>query len=189
MEIRIRETGAVVNEREFRELHENVSFPAVLDTTTLNDYGADVVLEAPAPTTTTYQTAQRNGVVQDALGNWVWAWMIRDWTQEEIDAYNQKKALETQTEASRQIQLLLDNTALEHGYDSIISLCTYSNSTNAKWASEGQYGCNFRDACWSKAEEIQDAVIAGNWPTTGAGQLPTVAQVLAEMPAVSWPIN
>jgi len=100
-----------------------------------------------------------------------------------------EQSTRTQQAASAAIQTLLDTTAQTHGYDSIISLCTYSSSANPKWATEGQYGVSFRDACWEKAQEIQDAVIAGNWPTTGAGQLPTVEQVLAEMPVVSWPTN
>lgn len=86
MEIRIQETGAVVTEHEFRAMHPNVSFPAVLSATTLDDFGADVVLAAPTPSVTETQTAYRNGVVQDGLGNWVCAWTVRDLTAEEIEA-------------------------------------------------------------------------------------------------------
>jgi transposase-like protein len=84
MEIRIRETGQVVSENEFRAMHPNTSFPAVLSADVLNDFGADAVLAAPATAVTETQTSQRNGVVQDALGNWVHAWSVRELTAEEI---------------------------------------------------------------------------------------------------------
>ena len=36
------------------------------------------MLEAPKPTAGAYQTVARNGVEQDAKGNWVTAWAVRD---------------------------------------------------------------------------------------------------------------
>lgn len=89
--------------------------------------------------------------------------------------------LSVQATALVAIQQLLDNVAMAHGYDSMERLCSYSQSTHAKWASEGAYGIQYRDACWLAAQSIHDAVNAGQ------RTLPTVAEVLAEMPAVEWP--
>lgn len=86
-EVRIRATGEVVTEQAFRAMHPRTSFPRVLTTEIFHDFGADPVLEAPAPVVTQYQTAVRAGVVQDALGNWVQAWSVRDWSTEEINAF------------------------------------------------------------------------------------------------------
>lgn len=89
---RIRETGAIVSKDELLALYPNTSFPEVITPEIIDSLGADPVLETPAPATTTYQSAQKDGVSQDAQGNWVWDWKIVDWPQDQIDAYdNQQK--------------------------------------------------------------------------------------------------
>jgi hypothetical protein len=99
-----------------------------------------------------------------------------------VKAASAEDAAQVLAGAGKEIQTLLDNTAVTHGYDSIISLCSYANSSNAKWKAEGLYGCSYRDACWAKGQEIESAVIARTIP------LPTVAEVMAQMPAVAWPV-
>lgn len=65
MQIRIRETGQVVNESEFRSLHSATSFNQVLSEETLNALGADMVFEGPQATgVTRYKSSQRNGIEQ-----------------------------------------------------------------------------------------------------------------------------
>jgi len=182
MEIRIRATGQLVSEREFRESYPNVSFPAALSAATLAEWGADPVLAAPAPATTTYQSALRDGAVQDALGNWVQAWTVRDWSADEIAAYDAQHIASVQKATIDAIQDLLDSTAREHGYDDLRSAVTYIGSSVAKWNNEGLRARAWRDECWSKAQAIENAVRAGT------RALPTVAEVLAEMPAANWPV-
>ena len=63
MEIRIRDTGQVMYESEFRSLHSNSSLPP-LTKEVLNDLGADVVFEGAQAQPTIYQIAYRNGVEQ-----------------------------------------------------------------------------------------------------------------------------
>ena len=65
MQIRIRESGAVMYESEFRALHPNTSMPQQLSEELLNEFGADVVFEGPQATGgTVYQYSQRDGVEQ-----------------------------------------------------------------------------------------------------------------------------
>lgn len=65
MQIRIRETGAVVTEQEFRAMFPNTGFPVQLTEAIINDFGGDVVLEGPqASGGTVYQYSQRQGVEQ-----------------------------------------------------------------------------------------------------------------------------
>ena len=65
MEIRIRETGQVVNESEFRSLHPATSFNQILSEETINTLGADVVFEGPQATGgNRYQSSQRTGIEQ-----------------------------------------------------------------------------------------------------------------------------
>ena len=70
MQVRIRETGAVMYEGEFRALHQNTSFPPQIDEATLNAFGADVVFEGPqASGGNVYQYSQAAGVEQ-VDGKW-----------------------------------------------------------------------------------------------------------------------
>lgn len=70
MQVRIRETGAVMYESEFRALHPNTSMPQQLSEELLNDFGADVVFEGPQATGgTVYQYSQAQGVEQ-IEGKW-----------------------------------------------------------------------------------------------------------------------
>lgn len=62
MEFRNRETGALVNEQEFRRAFPNTSFPDVLSPETIDHFGYDPVLEGPQPTLQPFQTAVRDGV-------------------------------------------------------------------------------------------------------------------------------
>lgn len=65
MQVRIRETGAVMYESEFRALHPNTSMPQQLTEALINDLGADVVFEGPQATGgTVYQYSQAQGVEQ-----------------------------------------------------------------------------------------------------------------------------
>ena len=65
MEIRIRDTGNVVTDSEFRAMFPNTGFPAQLTADIISDFGGDVVLEGPQATTTPpYEFSYRNGVEQ-----------------------------------------------------------------------------------------------------------------------------
>mgnify|MGYP003338831895 CR=1 FL=1 len=65
MEIRIKETGQVMFESEFRKLYPNTSFPHPISEETLNEFGADVVFEgAQAISHDRYHYSQRQGVEQ-----------------------------------------------------------------------------------------------------------------------------
>ena len=70
MQIRHRETGAVMYEGEFRKLFPNTSLPRQLTEAILNDLGADVVFEGPQATGgTVYQFSMPDGVEQ-IEGKW-----------------------------------------------------------------------------------------------------------------------
>lgn len=70
MEIRIRETGQVVTEQEFRILYPNTSFPSILSIEILESLGADAILEGPqVQTSDPYHYSQRSGV-EEINGKW-----------------------------------------------------------------------------------------------------------------------
>lgn len=77
MEIRLRATGQVVFESEFRALHPNTSFPPQLSEALINNFDADIVFEGPQAQPTRYQTAYRDGV-QQINGKWYTKWAVAD---------------------------------------------------------------------------------------------------------------
>ena len=100
---RHRTTGEVKSQGEWRSLNKNVSFPKVWTQDTLDALQLDPVFEAPQPTAGQYQTVVRNGVTQDAKGNWVQAWSVQDMFADDEDS--------TKAEKEAAYQATLDNAA------------------------------------------------------------------------------
>jgi len=71
-------TGEVKSQGQWRSHYSNVSLPRVWKTATLAGLNLEAVLRSPAATTTAYQTSARDGVEQDANGNWVEKYVARD---------------------------------------------------------------------------------------------------------------
>ena len=89
MEIRIRATGAVMFESEFRSVAG-----ASWDQTTveiLNELGADAVLEGPQPSTGRYQVVYRDGVEQ-IDGQWFTKYSLADMDADAIAAHDAQQA-------------------------------------------------------------------------------------------------
>ena len=78
-EYRNRSTGEVTTQGAIRKLHPNTSLPRVWTADICEFLGIDPVLAAPAPAPSSeYKVVSRNGVTQDANGNWVYAYTERD---------------------------------------------------------------------------------------------------------------
>ena len=79
------------------------------------------------------------------------------------------------------VQQHLDAFAHTRNYDGIMPACTYATSTVPKFATEGQYAVEARDATWAKCYEILADVESGTRP------MPTLDELLAELPVLTWP--
>ena len=78
-EYRNRSTGEVKTQGEIRRSMPNTSLPRVWTAAICDDLNIDPVLAAPAPAPSSdLKVVSRNGVVQDANGNWVEAYVERD---------------------------------------------------------------------------------------------------------------
>lgn len=87
-----------------------------------------------------------------------------------------------QTAIVQATQQRLDDFARTRNYDGILSVCTYATSTVPRFATEGQYAVNVRDATWAKLYEMLADVEAGTRP------VPTgFADIEPELPALEWP--
>ena len=87
MEIRIKSTGAVLDEVNFRQyVQEN--YQASYDQLTadiISQFGADPVLESPHPTLARYQSCSRDGV-QQIDGVWYTKWIVVNQVSDEEKA-------------------------------------------------------------------------------------------------------
>jgi D-tyrosyl-tRNA(Tyr) deacylase len=77
-EYRNRTTGVVKTQGQWRNEFANMSLPRVWKAATLDALDLDPVLKSPAATVGDYQVSVRDGVVQDANGNWVENYVARD---------------------------------------------------------------------------------------------------------------
>jgi hypothetical protein len=85
-------------------------------------------------------------------------------------------------EITHRVQQRLDDFAQTRGYGGILSLCTYATSTQLRFATEGQYGVEARDATWSKLYDILAEVEAGTRQPPGDYEI-----LEPELPALAWP--
>jgi hypothetical protein len=102
MQIRIRSTGQVVYEGEFRALHRNMSMPAQLTEALINDLGGDVVFEGQQASPTRYQTAYANGVEQVA-GKWYTKYSVVDMDDEASAAKDAQQATSVREDRNKRL--------------------------------------------------------------------------------------
>jgi hypothetical protein len=117
MQIRVRNTGAVMYQDEFRRLHTGLGLPKVLTEAIINEWGGDIVFEGPQATGgTVYQYSQRSGVEQ-LEGKWYTKYILgpifvdgETTAAEQETAYKAMKDAEQATSVRNQrTQLLKDS--------------------------------------------------------------------------------
>lgn len=105
---RDQQTGQVVSRHDqIRALRPNVSFPAALTDAIIAAHGFDPIGEGSKPAVTEHQSAVRGDPVQSG-GAWVFSWTVRDWSAEEIAAYEKAKVPRSVTRRQALQALLLD---------------------------------------------------------------------------------
>ena len=109
-EYRVRATGEVKNQGQIRRDNPNVSLPRVWNANVCEVLGIDPVLASPKPEKLgTYTTVVRDGVKQDANGNWVY-----DWTERQMFADTTEDGVTTtKAEHETAYQAKLDAEAAE----------------------------------------------------------------------------
>ena len=102
MELRVRETGEVISERDLYYKYPNISFPKPLTSYVIDTYGLEVILEGPQPQTSPpYETVVRQGI-EEIKGKWFTKYVIGPIfnNKEDEEAYRLK--IDTQaSESSR----------------------------------------------------------------------------------------
>lgn len=90
-------------------------------------------------------------------------------------------AADIQSALTDAVQRHLDDTARTHGYDGILSACTYATDTHPPFQAEGQACVSWRGAVWSTCYQLMAEVQAGT------RAVPTEAELIALLPAMVWP--
>jgi len=101
MLIRVRSTGAVMYEDEFRTYMSQTTGASWNQTTDaiLNELGADPVLNGPYPSCGTYQYVI-SGPVVEVAGQWFTSFIVEDMNAEQIAAKNAELAANNKTQAT-----------------------------------------------------------------------------------------
>jgi hypothetical protein len=103
MQIRIRQTGAMMYEGEFRAMHSNTSMPPQLSETLINDMGGDVVFEGPQPQPTRYQVGFADGLEQ-IDGKWYTKYSVADMDQEAKAIKDAEQAEKTRSQRTDKLK-------------------------------------------------------------------------------------
>jgi len=161
---------------QVRKLFPSKSFPAdgQIDTPEVSSY-------APAPTPQ-YNPAT-HAVREAAPVGGVQQWEVHPLPAEEVEANQAAAAQALQQSIVDATQQRLDDFARTRNYDGILSACTYATSAVPKFAAEGQYAVQARDATWAALYQFMADVQAGTQP------VPTgFEDVEPLLPPLAWPI-
>lgn len=139
---RVRSTGEVKSQGDIRKLHPNTSLPRVWDAATCDFLGVDPVLAAPAPAPSgEYKVVVRDGVTQNANGNWVEAYVERDMFADYVeDGVTVTKAEQEQAYTARKNEEAA--TAVRTQRDKLLAECDWMGMSDVtmstKWATYRQ---------------------------------------------------
>ena len=103
MQIRNRQTGAVMYEGEFRAMHSNTSMPQQLSETLINDLGGDVVFEGPQAQPTRYQVGFADGLEQ-IDGKWYTKYSVADMDQDAKAIKDAEQAEKTRSQRADKLK-------------------------------------------------------------------------------------
>lgn len=168
---------------EVRQAVENISLPEHISDSDLEPFGIFPLVNSPTPAYDPITQGYREVTpTQDSLGNWMRAYEVYDLDPEQAAANLAAKNERIKNDIVTQTQARLDTFAKTRGYDGILSLATYATSTVPKFATEGQYGVQLRDATWAKLYEIMAEVEAGTRPSPEG-----FADIETLLPVLEWP--
>jgi hypothetical protein len=124
MNLRNKQTGAVVTDGEFRAAFPSTGFPIHITEQTYNEFGYDVVLEGPQAQPTRYQVGFADGV-QQIDGKWFTKYSVADMDDEAKAAKDEEQAKNVRTQRTEKLRdcdwTQLDDTPM-------------SNTQKAGWA-------------------------------------------------------
>lgn len=174
-----------ISEQDIRQTFPNTSFATPFQPP--EEYA--VVFASPQPAyNPVIEYVQEITPVLTVKGTWEQQWQVLKryaTAEEELSAIAAAEVVRNDSIKSsiiQQTQLRLDQFAQTRGYDNILSATTYATSQNPKFAQEGQYALQQRDATWTKLLEILAEVESGTRPVPQGYN-----DIEAELPLLAWP--
>ena len=161
-EYRNRTTGEVKTQGQWRSANPNMSLPRVWKAATLDALNLDPVLRSPAATTTAYQTSARDGVEQNANGDWVEKYVARDMFADTTE----DGVTTTKAEHETAYQATLDTataTANRTKRDGLLADTDYFALTDVTMDA----------AMTSYRQALRDITDHADWPNLADGDWPT----------------
>ena len=162
-EYRNRTTGEVKTQGQWRAANPNMSMPRTWKAATLDALDLDPVLKSPAATVGQYQTSVRDGVEQDANGNWVEKYIARDMF---ADTTDEDGVTTTKAEHEAAYQARLDEKAadsIRKQRDDLIAATDYFALTDVTMDA----------AMTSYRQALRDITDHVNFPYLGEDDWPT----------------
>jgi len=162
-EYRNRTTCEVKTQGQWRAANPNMSLPRVWQAATLDALDLDAVLRSPAAITTQYQNSVRDGVVQDANGNWVENYVARDMF---ADTTDEDGVTTTKAEHEAAYQATLDARVAESNRTKRDGLLAETDWT-------GMSDVTMTDAMTTYRQALRDLPDNSNWPNLEDADWPT----------------
>ncbi len=161
---------------QVRKLYPSKSFPAdgQIDTPEVSSY---------APSTTPQYNPATHAVREAAPVDGVQQWEVYPLPAEEVEANQAAATQALQQSIVDATQRRLDDFARTRNYDDILSACTYATSAVPKFAAEGRYAVQARDATWAALYQFMADVQAGTKPVPSGFE-----DVEPLLPALEWPL-
>ena len=155
-------TGEVKSQGEWRRDYPNTSFPRVWTQATLDGLSLEAVLASPAATTSQYQNSARDGVEQDANGNWVEKYVARDMFSDTTE----DGVTTTKAEHEAAYQASLDAGVAESNRSQRDSLLAETDWTGMSDVTMASAMATYRQA-------LRDITSHANWPNLDEADWPT----------------
>ena len=158
-EYRDRTTGEIKSQGQLRQENPNMSMPKVWNENVHDALNVDPVLRSPAATVGQYQVSVRDGVEQNANGDWVEKYVARDMFADDPE-------LGTKAEQEAAYQAQLDNEAAERNRaerDRRIAVTDFYALSDVTMSAEM---ATYRQA-------LRDITSHANWPNLEADDWPT----------------
>jgi len=162
-EYRHTETGEVKTQGQWRSHYSNVSLPRTWKQATLDGLNLEAVLRSPAAITTQYQNSVRDGVVQDANGNWVENYVARDMF---ADTTDEDGVTTTKAEHETAYQATLDASVAESNRSKRNTLLAETDYFALTDVTMDAAMTNYRQA-------LRDISSHSNWPNLEETDWPT----------------
>jgi len=169
-EYRNRSTGEVKTQGQIRADHKNMALPRVWKQATLDALNIDPVFASVRPDTGAYQACIRDGVVQDANGNWVENYVVRDMFQDTTEE-DEDGNVTTTTKAEHEVayQARLDTATAETHRTKRNKLLAESDWTQMN---DSPLSNEDKTAWATYRQELRDMSDLASWPNIGDDDWP-----------------